>query len=387
MTKEKLLYGLIGLLFLAYVGMEYYAPKPLSWIPTFDENDINPYGSKLLFDRLNDLFTETPRISYSPLGDEMGEGFHLLIITNVFLPTEADSVAIMKLLNQGKVVFIASEYYNDDWLDGLGLWTNETDIALSLPADSIALTHSTGTFILPNYLGKVSFDEGFDDEWTVLLQSDNPVMLSTERYGGKLILSSTPLLFTNFSLLLGDTHQLLGTLLSNFPDEPLTYNRYFKLGRMESRSPLRYFLSQRALRWAVYLALVTLLLVMFFGAFRKGPLIPLPESNVNATLIFTRTLGGLFYREGKHQIGALKLVSFFYSNLDEKYYIRPPFDENKVSVVSSKTGVSRTDVMATFDLIRKLETSSYFSETNLTKLYQLIRKFENLTSVSCKTMN
>ncbi|CAN0458740.1 unnamed protein product, partial [Ectocarpus fasciculatus] len=123
MTKELLLYGLIGLLFVAYTVMEYNAPEPMSWLSTFDENDPNPYGSQLLFDRMGDLFTEPPKVVYSPLDFDQDLAYNHLIVAHVFYPSEQDSVTIMNLLSAGRTVLIAAETYEEEWLHGMGLWT------------------------------------------------------------------------------------------------------------------------------------------------------------------------------------------------------------------------------------------------------------------------
>lgn len=379
MTKERLLYGLIGLLFVAYTVMEYNAPEPMSWLSTFDENDPNPYGSQLLFDRMGDLFTEPPKVVYLPLDFDQDLAYNHLIVAHVFYPSEQDSVTIMNLLSAGRTVLIAAETYEEEWLHGMGLWTFEESDEFLPSLDSVILRHATGDYLLPDYLGKVAFEPNLEDDWEVLLQSSSPLMVSTDRFGGELILCTRPLLFTNYTLLYEDTYRLLSALISLIPDSSLYYNRYYMAGRQESRSSIRYFLSQPPLRWSVYLTMGTLALVIFFGSFRKSPVIPLPESNENATLLFAQTLGELYYREGIHRNGAKKLVNFFYTTLRERYYINPPFEEHRLNVISSKTGLPGSDVIATFDLIRKLEAGGPFSEDDLNQLYQHIRKFDTTT--------
>ncbi|GEM_PF-2259991 len=377
MTKERVLYILIGVLFTAYTVMEYNAPEPMTWIATFDENDTNPYGSKLLYDRLSDIFTEPPRVSYSPLALDDDQEYHQLIITNSFRPSSADSAAIAELLGLGKTIFIVADYYREDWLYGYGLWTSAYDLDLDLlQQDTTTLVHASGDYLMPGHLGEVTIDPDFDGDWEVLVSIKYPVVLSTQAYGGELIISTVPLLFTNYGLLFEKNHQLLSALLSRIPDEPVSYNRYFKAGRRESGSPIRYFLSQPALRWSVYLALGTLAMIIFFGAFRKTPVVPLPESNDNATVEFARTLGGLYHREANHKAAGKKLVTFFYTSLNEKYYIKAPFDNDKLCQIAMKTGVSKEDVTDTFKLIRQLGDGTPFGETDLSKLYRYIRKFD-----------
>jgi hypothetical protein len=45
----------LALLFGAYVAVEYYRPKPLDWMPTFQNKDKIPYGTYVLYDVLPEL--------------------------------------------------------------------------------------------------------------------------------------------------------------------------------------------------------------------------------------------------------------------------------------------------------------------------------------------
>ncbi|WP_126546710.1 DUF4350 domain-containing protein [Hymenobacter amundsenii] len=60
----------LGLLFAAYVAVEYYRPKPLDWSPTLRNDHKSPYGTFVLFDQLPTVLgvpAEEVRIVRAPI--------------------------------------------------------------------------------------------------------------------------------------------------------------------------------------------------------------------------------------------------------------------------------------------------------------------------------
>src|SRR5690554_4237229 len=101
MHKEKILYILLGVLFATYVIVTYYSPKPLDWTITFAQNDKNPYGGYILYDRLEDFFSEKA-VSFQTLHEAREAEAHLLILTTKFMPSGSDVEALYDILDQGR---------------------------------------------------------------------------------------------------------------------------------------------------------------------------------------------------------------------------------------------------------------------------------------------
>lgn len=126
----------------------------------------------------------------------------------------------------------------------------------------------------------------------------NPIAISFNRGKGRLILVTAPLLFTNFSVLNDTVSGLTNRLMSEFGDLPVVRTDKYAESTMEEmrqQSPFRYFVSQPPLRWALYAALVMLLLYMVFNSRRRQRVIPVVKPPSNRSLEFMKLVGTLYY--------------------------------------------------------------------------------------------
>ena len=126
----------------------------------------------------------------------------------------------------------------------------------------------------------------------------NPIAISFNRGKGRLILVTAPLLFTNFSVLNDTVSGLTNRLMSEFGDLPVVRTDKYAESTMEEmrqQSPFRYFVSQPPLRWALYVALVMLLLYMVFNSRRRQRVIPVVKPPSNRSLEFMKLVGTLYY--------------------------------------------------------------------------------------------
>lgn len=158
-------------------------------------------------------------------------------------------------------------------------------------------------------------DYDYDDEdyalnhetprWRKLLIADNidyKCVAASCNYGdGKLVLVSYPQLFTNYYVLEDGGAPLLMRILSQAGDKPIvrydkTIDNKFILEHNKSQSPLRVFLDNKSLRWAVYLAIIAILISLFFTARRKQRVIPLVAEPRNQTIEMVKHIGLLYYR-------------------------------------------------------------------------------------------
>lgn len=369
MRKEKILYILLGSLFVVYVVVEYYAPKPLDWTITFSEYDKNPFGSFILYDRLEDFFSEKG-VSYKTLSEARDELGHELILTTGFEPSETDIKALFDMLKEGKNIFISAKFFSARFLDTLGL-SLQYNAPNLIGNDSIAIHYRNEKFYYPPNLVNAYFEEDSLEGWRSHGKTVGPVLISKGYNKGSLILSSTPLIFTNYGLLWSKNDQYAAAALRLLPQEAIHFNRFYHSGKMEPTTPLRYLLSQAPLRWALYLTLLILILFLCIGSQRMQRMIPVLEANKNTTVHFIKTIGGLYHREGDHKNVALKIINHFLKNLSARYYIRQ-FNEASFHTLAAKMGVPVESVIETFNLIHEAKSSKKLSEEQLNTLYQKI---------------
>ena len=130
-----------------------------------------------------------------------------------------------------------------------------------------------------------------------------PVAVSVPYGKGEVIFVSSPLLFTNYGMLEGNTFVYIFRLMSYLADLPVYRTEaYVKTDAMlvAEQSPFREFIKRPPLRWALYLALLGVVLFMIFTARRRQRVIPIISKPANRSLEFIQLLGTLYYQRKDH---------------------------------------------------------------------------------------
>jgi hypothetical protein len=129
-----------------------------------------------------------------------------------------------------------------------------------------------------------------------------------------------PVAFTNYNLLKEDRYRYTENVLSYIPKGNIYWYTKGQNNENISESPLRYILSQPALKWAWYLFLIGMLIFMIFNAKRKQRIVPILLL-ANSTIDFTKTIGNLYYQEGDHTNIIDKKIIYFLEKIRTEYLI------------------------------------------------------------------
>lgn len=130
-----------------------------------------------------------------------------------------------------------------------------------------------------------------------------PAAVSVPYGKGEVIFVSSPLLFTNYGMLEGNTFVYIFRLMSYLADLPVYRTEaYVKTDAMlvAEQSPFREFIKRPPLRWALYLALLGIVLFMIFTARRRQRVIPIMSKPANRSLEFIQLIGTLYYQRKDH---------------------------------------------------------------------------------------
>lgn len=130
-----------------------------------------------------------------------------------------------------------------------------------------------------------------------------PTAVSVPYGKGEVIFVSSPLLFTNYGMLEGNTFVYIFRLMSYLADLPVYRTEaYVKTDAMlvTEQSPFREFIKRPPLRWALYLALLGVVLFMIFTARRRQRVIPIMSKPANRSLEFIQLIGTLYYQRKDH---------------------------------------------------------------------------------------
>lgn len=404
MTKR---YALLasGLLLLALSLLVTTKPAPVDWSFDLTLKNKSPLGCKVLYNLLTDFFSnETITVAeLSPYSfiennnllqkqpEDLQKGIYL-IITEEFRPDSLDAVRLLQFAAKGNTVFVSSTWFGDFFADTLGLETEvdflETDSLFGIKFTNARQHDST------NYRFRTDFQAGrfFIDAdslgYYVLArnQSKEATFIYRNWGNGHLFLSSLPVAFSNYYLLQQPYERFAATVLSCLPPGYVIWDEYYKpntgLHGNAAETPLRYLLSVEALKWALYVAIVAMLLFMLFEAKRKQRAIPVIKPLANTTVEFTKTVGTLYLQNGDHKDLALKKINHFLHFLRTKLFIKNmEMNEPAYRMLAEKTGIDYKEIVRLFNGIQLVNSNARIDEEQLIVLSRNIDRFYRQVNV------
>ena len=376
--------------FLVFVFLlEWNAPSKFVWEPTFNHYDKQPFGCAV-FDSLMEKsvpagYEVTKKTIAQLERDGYGKKPHAFLIqTDRFSPSATDIRALDRLLKAGNKVFIAaSDIEPDSLYPDLQISINgqnsfspmevKSSIAnQSIPYDTLVFPRQlpyqekeyhvysamTGSNVVVE--GKVTRDTLLSG-WVPKEYSDStegywdPRIVSIKRGKGELFLSCEPLLMTNYGILDTETNELVFRLMSQFRGLPIIRTEaYGPYTEFETNTPLRFWLQNEPLRWAIYLTLGGLLLFCVFYARRRQRVIPVVEEPANRSLEFVKLIGTLYHQKHINSDLLQKKYSYFAETLRRMTMIDVEDVESRkenIAQIAIRTGMPEAEVRMIFDRV------------------------------------
>lgn len=173
-----------------------------------------------------------------------------------------------------------------------------------------------------------------------------PAAVSVPYGKGEVIFVSSPLLFTNYGMLEGNTSVYIFRLMSYLADLPVYRTEaYVKTDAMlvAEQSPFREFIKRPPLRWAFYLALLGVVLFMIFTARRRQRVIPIMSKPANRSLEFIQLIGTLYYQRKDHVNLVRKKFKLFAEELRKTAGVDISdvnTDDSEYLLLAEKTGMN-----------------------------------------------
>lgn len=412
--------GLFTSLVIIYIVILAISPEPVEWNDTFTKEDKNPFGAYVAYEQLQDFFVsgeiESPKIPLYELPDDSTANPQLknyIFINSVFSPDIYGFKNLLKKVENGHTALIVAQFFNRKIEDTLGIKTEFQLEGLLQPFDSLELSdllnrkadssilrqpfrHAADSvsFVNPQ-LGdstiynfsmqrmSIYFTEVDSSRTTVIAQNGlkAPNLIRIKHGKGHLIVGTSPHSFTNVFLLYGNHDGYVQNVFSYLPkDNDVYWDEYYKvenLARVEaSRSPLSYIRSQEALFWAFRIIVFSLLIYMIFYSKRMQRIIPLKPPVPNSTMIFTETVGRMYFRSGDHKNIAEKKIKIFLNHIRQKYFLQTQlFTDEFLSRLSAKSGVPRQEVKYLFRKIDLIRNTTALTENELIEFSNEIEQF------------
>ncbi|WP_308991180.1 DUF4350 domain-containing protein [Mariniflexile litorale] len=402
--RSKIALYAIGAVIVLMMIAEITKPKALNWRDSYAAADKIPLGCYVLFNELKEVSSKPISVStktaFEGLKDFEGkEKTVRLFINNGISFDKQDSESLIKYVENGNSVFISTNYM-------YGILSDTLNIRIGTDYNNFFKKPSLNSFTSPNLkTNERHFKDVIENSFFISLDTINAVALGTTKVektekisadsvpdtninyikvpfgknNGAFYVHTNPFAFSNYHLLNGNENYA-ATVLSFLPKHQIIWDNYYKSGRKVITSPLRFILQNQALKWAFYIAMLSLILFVIFRGKRTQRIIPVIEPLKNATLDFTRTIGDLYYQHGDFTNIINKKIQYFLEQIRTKYYLNTnELNENFISKLAIKSSNKIEDTKALIDYMVYLKSKSNHTETDLIQLNKHMESFTKNT--------
>ena len=429
----------ITLLFAGYITLEYNRPKPLDWSRTFINKDKIPYGTFALYDQLPRLLgsdsieavrlpvytqltglapdddvarairatqeklpKQAPDSSIAeqpPVAIPLRDGrANYLFVNESFELSRPDAQALLQFVARGNDAFVAAQSFDEApqlLRDSLGFGTKDAKLVThqrpkGLPVvDSVDLRFSNRTLAAAHLRlpgtdvdQRLVVDSGRVGRTLATDAQGRAVLVRLDHGQGHFYLCTAPLVFTNYYLLRPRSTAFAAAALAYLPARRTWWDEYQKQGPAGEQSLLRVVFAHEALRYAYYLTLAGGLLLALMAARRRQRIIPTIRSLPNTTLLFTRTVAGLYRQGNSHALIAEKKVGLFIDYLRTRFQeTSPDFgDADFRERLSQKAGLPRPRVDDLLRLVNFARTAPRMTDQQLLQLSRALGDFRREAS-------
>ncbi|MFD0989764.1 DUF4350 domain-containing protein [Mariniflexile jejuense] len=390
----------IGAIIVLMMIAEVSKPKALNWRDSYTATDKIPLGSYVLFNELKTISNKPISVStktvFESLKDfDTNKKTVSIFINNGISFDKQDTETLLKYVENGNSVFISTNYMYGNLSDTL-------NIRIGSDYNNFFKKPSLNGFISPGLKpNQRTFKDVIENSFFISIDTLNAVALGTTKVektetitkdtfpdtninfikvpfgnkNGAFYMHTNPFAFSNYHMLNGND-VYAATVLSFLPKHEIIWDNYYKSGRKVITSPLRFVLQSKALKWAFYITLVSLILFVIFKGKRTQRIIPVVEPLKNATLDFTKTIGDLYYQHGDFTNIINNKIQYFLEQIRSKYYLNTnELSENFISKLAIKSSNKKEDTKALIDYIVFLKSKNTHTETDLIQLNKLIETF------------
>ena len=200
------------------------------------------------------------------------------------------------------------------------------------------------------------------------------LFISTEVDSQKLYLHSEPMLFLNKSYNSTSYLTNFNKTLNHFSSAKVVlHQENYKNHYSYDSSVLKYILSQRPLKYAYYLTLLSGLLYFFFSSKRKQREIPIIEKSKNTSLDYVDTTSGLFMAQNQNAKLVRHMKRNFIYKAKSAYFLNPE-DPRFVEKLAKKSKCSIDQINSIMRQLNLADTHD-FNDDQLIRLYNDINSF------------
>ena len=389
-SKTVLMIFAAGLLIILL--SEVLRPRPLNWTPSYTSVDKIPFGGFIIFEELSKLMDDTPveKVTRDPFeflldSTYVSNSAYFFLNDNIFLDENQVNL-LVKYASEGNTVFISANSTGYILADTLNHYTNTNYELLEEDLSGQLLNPNLKLDSLPKFrrgVYKTVFREIDTLQATALgyFQTEEDPKeelnyVSVKVGDGKFLVHTLPEAFTNYYLL-RDSEDYVASVLSYLEADQIYWDSYLKSGRKVITSDLRFILSERPLKWAYYVALLGIALLMLFKSKREQRVIKEIKPLENTSIEYTRTIGDLDFQHKDFTNIITKKITYFMEVVRSHYYLSTEqLDEEFAEKLSLKSGNNLQKTQKLIRFINHLKGKSVHTEADLISLNKITQDFK-----------
>lgn len=380
MNKTFKLYGIIFVIVMVILTLLEFSKTTLTdWRKNFDIEEKSPFGLFVFNEEVDKLlYNDLERTDLSPYNyyKENKMNQHNILITQARLDSESWN-KILENVTEGSTALVISEYFSSRIADSLGFYQSYNSYKESNVLKLTDKKFTRDSLIidkLPTGKGFVSIRKNHEILGKYAGEDAIANLVKIKYGNGIIYFHSEPLIITNYYLLKQENERYLQSLFSLLPIKETIWFSGANIAVEESNSPLRFILSNPALRYAWWIFLGGLLLFIIFNAKRKHRIVPIIEPLSNKSVEFVKSIGNLYLQEGDfHDMMAKKAQYFLYYVRTELLIDTRSLDDTFEKMLHLKTGKSIEKIKQTIVLIKKAQNpNAKVVKEDLIKMNELL---------------
>ena len=391
--RSKRILIAFGIALLGIIIIEMIRPKPLDWRESYLSNDKVPFGCYILHQEINDIFNNKPleTIKQDPfefLRDSSYKQNSMYFFVNSSIGFDKRQYEkLSNYVKTGNTVFISARSFGNILYDSIGVDTNiindileeEVQPALfnsSFKKDSLQFKYKKGI-----YKSTITEIDTLNTKTLGYYANNDNSNLDELNYikvkhgDGYFYLHSMPEAFSNYYLMEGN-QEYVSNILSYVNPSVIYWDDYLKSGRKVVESPMRFVLSQIALKWSYYIIIIGILLFVIFKGKREQRIIKVIEPLENSTIEFTKTIGDLHFQQKDFGNIIAKKITYFLERVRSQSYLNTSqLDDVFVKKLAQKSSNSYEVTKDLIDTIKNLKMKSFHNEKDLMDLNKKLEQF------------
>ncbi|MBC9934588.1 DUF4350 domain-containing protein [Chitinophaga qingshengii] len=363
---------------------------------SFSNQDKKAGGAYVAFKTLPELFashavqvvTKPFNATFEKESELRFPGNNYILLANELFTTEKDVEAMMECVRRGNYLFLAVNKM--DPLLAKQLRFKVVEGSDYQPGEPTKVQRYIDPLVpldtAYNYSGMIagSYFSRIDTAYTTVLGNnykEKPNFIRILHGRGCFFISLNPYTFTNYFLLEKQNIAALETQLSYMPDDASNvywddFYSHQSSAQSGDFSEWQVLMRYPAMRWALWLAVLLLLLYVVFEGKRRQRIIPDKPALVNNSLEFVDAIGQLYYQQHNNYNLAHKMTLHLLEYIRNRYYLNTNhLNTQFVETLSKKSAMPESEVRELTDTIHRIQLAEQVSDEQLQHFYQRIQHF------------